>query len=418
LKIQVLSIGNEILRGHTLNTNLAFVGRLLDSYGIAIDREVCIPDTAGAITTALHSALTSADLVITIGGLGPTSDDITRTTVANYLKRNMHVDAHVQKTIAAYLVNRSIVVPEAAIRAQAMVIDNAQVLPNLHGTAPGLWCNSKYNAVVLLPGPPREFCPMFKNIVLPKLIQRSHPVYHAETIIVCGMPESHVANVIEPIIKDLSPLTVSYCAKLAQVEIQFRAAPQAKDLLCKTVSQARNVFGHAALPASCTTPVQAVGNLLLRYGLRIGTAESCTGGAIAAALTDIPGSSEYFQGAFVTYANSWKQNRVQVRPETIKQQGAVSRETAIEMLQGLLQYPDLDVGITVTGIAGPGGGTPDKPVGLVYIATGIHKTLQVTRNIFPGNREDVRQRTVSTAINQIRSDLINHAKMDDFCNPE
>jgi nicotinamide-nucleotide amidase len=368
------------------------------------------------ISATLQQELVSADLVITVGGLGPTSDDVTRPTVAAVLGCPLEPDPAVLSHIEAFLNRRNIRVPSCSLRIQAMVPRGAAALLNANGTAPGLWCSGEWGTVVMLPGPPRELIPMFETQVLPRIRELGPPAVTRCSVKVCGIPESVVAEQAEALAAEFPEVQPAYCARPSEVEVRFSGPPESEPVVRVLADRLRRALGHAALPEGVESVAEALGLLLLEAGLTVATAESCTGGGIAAALTDIPGSSRYVRGGMVTYANEWKQACLGVRPETLARHGAVSRETAEEMLLGLLRNTDADVGITVTGIAGPDGGSPDKPVGLVYVATGTGNDIQVERYLFPGNRATVRSRTVTLALNQARLQLL-HARDDEALGP-
>ncbi len=404
--VHILCIGNEILRGHTLNSNLAFIGRQLDAIGIEAARELCVPDTPDVIRRAVQEELAHADVLVTIGGLGPTSDDVTRGAVAGALGVAQHLDESVRAAIDAFLKRRGVCVPEAAVRTQAMVPEGADVLLNRNGTAPGLWCEHQGRVVIMLPGPPREFCPMVLDAVMPRLRARLRVRHIARDLCICGIGESTAAARLEAALDASANVRLAYCAQPGKLDVRLSAAPEHASELEQAVAAARAELGAHALPESCNSPAAAVAALLSERGWTLAAAESCTGGGIAAAVTDIAGASEVFAGAAVTYSNDWKTGLLGVRERTLADYGAVSEQTAAEMLDGLIERYAVEAGIVVTGIAGPSGGTPEKPVGLVFIGTAAKERRSVRRYVFPGNREAVRQRTVAAALNQLRLQLL------------
>ena len=406
MRIHVISTGNEILRGHTLNTNLAFIGDALERHGYSLDREVAVPDATAAIRQAVLEALSAADVVITIGGLGPTSDDVTRDVVAAALGLPLQLDEQVLRTIQAFLGARSRCVSSESMRVQAMVPQGAVVLENPNGTAPGLWCRQGGKVVVMLPGPPRELMPMFTASVLPRLAQVGAPSRASAGLNVCGVPEPTVAETVEAVLRDFPGVTPAYCVRFSGVDVYLTTAPDRAPSLDAALARVRAALGHGALPSGCSGLAEDVGRLLRERGLVLAVAESCTGGSLAAAVTSVPGASEFFQGGVVSYANEWKVRLLGVREETLAQCGAVSAETAAEMLAGLLERHAVQAGVAITGIAGPAGGSPEKPVGLVFIGTAAAERRQVRRYQFPGNRETIRQRAVTAALTQLRLDLL------------
>lgn len=406
MQIWVICIGNEILRGHTLNTNLAFIGNVLIQEGYEVTRECTIPDEEAVIAELLRESLGRADLVITVGGLGPTSDDMTRTVAADVLDMPLRFDSEVLERIHAFLDQRKVSVPSDALRRQAMVPQGAVVLANENGTAPGLWSDVDGHALVMLPGPPRELKPIFREHVLPRVRRTWPPELATRRCQVCGLGESSAAERVEPILEAFPGVRPAYCARPGELTLTLTAPTARQEQLDEAFALVRGRLGSHVLPLDCANVAQAVGKLLTDRGRQLATAESCTGGAIAKAITDVPGASTFFGGSFVTYANEWKESCLGVRPATLDKHGAVSRETAEEMLEGLLAKDDIDAGIVVTGIAGPSGGTPEKPVGLVFVGTGVGANRRVERCLFPGNRESVRLRTVAVALNQLRQDLL------------
>lgn len=408
MKIHVICTGTELLIGHTVNTNLQFLGHELDAAGYEIGQERTVPDGGAAIAAALRDALDAgADVVLTVGGLGPTSDDLTRDAVAAQLGLRLKFDATVHAAIVAYLGERSIRVPPEALRTQAMVPEGATPLPNRNGTAPGLWCPAPGNRlVVMLPGPPRELRPMFRDQALPRLRERGSATVLRRGFHLCGVPESVAADKVARLLTEFPGITPAYCARLGEVDVRLSAPPARADSLEAALRVVHAAFGPAALPPGCPDVAAAVADLLVARGWWLALAESCTGGWIAKTLTDRPGASRFFCGSVVSYSNDWKHTLLDVSADTLARHGAVSAETAGAMLDALFRRYEADAGIAVTGIAGPDGGTPDKPVGLVYIATGVRgRPPQVERSSFPGDRDSIRWRTVTLALNQLRLQL-------------
>lgn len=326
--IRVISIGTEILSGRTLNTNLAFMGQTLQQHGYEVESEVCVPDTPAAIETAVRHALRGADVVITSGGLGPTSDDLTRDIVAQILEKALRLDATVLAEIREFLARRHVSVPPDALRRQAMVPENATVLRNRNGTAPGLWCEAGAAALVLLPGPPQELEPMFLEAVLPRLRELGAPTVITCCLHACGVGESVVADQVEAVLAEFPGVTPAYCAQPAQVELRLAAAPEREAQLQAAAARVRECLGDTLLPPDCDGLAAAVGRLLTARGWSLAVAESCTGGSVAAAVTDTPGASAYFHGGFVTYADEWKAEQLGVAPDVLARHGAVSAATA------------------------------------------------------------------------------------------
>ena len=409
MRISILTIGSEILIGHTVNTNLAFLGDALAREGYTVSREVCIPDEPDIIRRAVLAELETADILITVGGLGPTRDDMTRQIVAQALDRELAVDQDLACTIRDYLHARHVTVQDRQVSNQASIPRGAEAIENRNGTAPGIWCPwDDDKVVIMLPGPPRELCPIFENGILPRLCKLVPPTTARRMLKVCGIPESTVAQRVENILDEKYPgLGIAYCARPSVVDVRLTADRGQKETINAAVEDLERHFGDAVLQEESEDVATSVADLLSRQDLWLATAESCTAGGIAARLTDRPGASSYLRGGFVCYVNEWKEEMLGVKSSTLAEHGAVSSETADEMLDGLLRRPDVDAGIAVTGIAGPGGGTPEKPVGLVYIGTGVNEQRAVERYVFPGDRNNVRLRTIAAGLDQLRRQLLN-----------
>jgi nicotinamide-nucleotide amidase len=409
--VSVISIGNELLNGDTLNTNLVYLGQRLADAGIPLQREFCVPDEPAAIRAALHDARAHSEVVITIGGLGPTSDDLTRAVVAADLGLELREDPRVAAAIRAYLARRGVTVPTEAVRLQALVPRSAEVLDNPNGTAPGLWCELPGPAlVVMLPGPPSEFCPMVDAAFLPRLLRRQPATQARSRVVrVAGLGESHVEARDVQTLSGLAGIEVAYCARPGCVTVRL-SAPQHPEALDAAEERLRTAFADLALPAACQTPAEHVAILLRGRGLTLATAESCTGGLIASVATDIPGSSDWFAGAVVAYANAWKENLLGVRPQTLAEHGAVSVPVVREMLAGLHERFHVAAAIAVSGIAGPAGGTPQKPVGTVVLGISVPGSVELANLSFPGNRRSVRERAAATAFVRLRQALLDHSQ--------
>jgi len=407
VRIQAICIGTELLTGHTVNTNLALMAEALDGCGYTVACEVCIPDELGVIRDTVRAGLAQADVVVTVGGLGPTCDDLTRPAVAEVLDAPLHFDAAIYRHIEEYLRRRNVPLRCEALHVQAQVPERATAIVNRNGTAPGLWCPSADggHVVVMLPGPPREFGPMFLDDVLPRLRALAPPDVARRGLRVVGVPESIVEERVDRALAGVSGLTKAYCARPLSVDVRLSASPDRAAALDAALEALRAEFGPAALDAGEASVVASIGRRLRGRGWRLATAESCTGGGIAEAITAEAGSSEFFAGGIVCYANDWKTAQLGVRPQTLAAHGAVSPETAREMLDGLMGRTGVEAAIAVTGIAGPGGATPEKPVGLVYMAIGVRDRREVHCRQFPGNRGTVRDRAVATSLILLRNAL-------------
>lgn len=396
---EVICIGTEILLGTTLNTNLSFIGLQLDDCGLSVACEVCIPDTVDDIGSALQTALNRSDLVITVGGLGPTVDDMTRETIAEILGMRLEYREDEAERIRRYFSERHVEMPESVLK-QAYVPDGAEVIDNDYGTAPGLWCPSGNAVVVMLPGPPRELKPMLNNYVLPRICEIFPPRVRRINIGISGIGESSIEACVATVLPDFPDLDVAYCVRRDKVDVRLTAAIDRMDTLESAAVAVRDVLKEYLVDPEHGV-VGSVCDEVRRRSWSLGTAESCTGGEIAKRITDLAGVSDIFKGALVTYANEAKSELLGVRPETIATHGAVSAETADEMAVGLARRLQVDAGVAVTGIAGPDGGTPDKPVGLAFISTIVQGDVRTQRYVHPGDRRRMRDRTTLAALNQL-----------------
>jgi len=411
MKVSILCIGDELLKGVTINTNQAFIGQELLSMGVVAEHSLVVADEKQPLISALDYLFTTSDVVITTGGLGPTSDDITKAVVAEYLGRDLVQNQEALDKLNAYWAKRKELrdMPPHIVD-QALVIDQAQVLQNSQGTAPGMWIpfseksSDKSKFVVMLPGPPREMKPMFSEAVMPLLKQHNGSATYNKLFYIAGQPESLVELKMQPVIEQLQNLSVAYCASYDGVKLFLRSDDEAA--VEEAAGHAKEVFADNILPEGDIDLAADIVRIMNVKNLTMSTAESCTGGKIAGRITDIPGSSAIFPGAIVVYCNEWKQNELGVKTETLETFGAVSEECVTELVNNLVEKYSTDAGIAVSGIAGPGGETETKPVGLVYIAVKFRDKCIVERYEFTGNRQAVRDRTTSKALNTLRQLLI------------
>ncbi|MBO7532722.1 MAG: CinA family nicotinamide mononucleotide deamidase-related protein, partial [Victivallales bacterium] len=404
---RIICIGDELLSGDTVNTNLAFIGEELANRGLNVSSETCVPDDLDAIQGAIRQA-DGADVLIFIGGLGPTTDDLTRASVAGYLGLQIRSDETLRQHIADYLGERhKNRIPDGYLDIQSQVIDTAELLSNDNGTAPGQLIRHNNALWAMLPGPPREIKPMFLNYLLPKILERRDSVVETLTVRVCALLESQVESKARHAIEGISGLHFAICIKKDCIMIRLsKPEDENQQALDLAKQRLQKEFGHYLLPDECLTTAHYLGLLLKERHLMMATAESCTGGGIAAAMTDTAGSSEWIVGGVVTYANEWKMNVLGVREETLQRHGAVSEATVHQMLDGLQMRFDVEAGVAVSGIAGPGGGTPEKPVGTVVIGAYAPHWRCVKTFHFSGLRDTVRQRTVNAAINLLITGLL------------
>jgi nicotinamide-nucleotide amidase len=433
VNIELLNTGSELLLGRVLNTNQQWLCRRLNDLGCAVARQVAVPDTAPAIQSAVREALGRADLVIVTGGLGPTSDDLTRDLVAQLLGKKLRLDDAVLEHIKKRFAARQLPMPKNN-EVQAMVPEGARVLANPNGTAPGLamkiedrsWemgdrklCTpssisklpSPKQWLVMLPGPPRELRPMFDHWVVP-LLRREYPPAAplvCRTLRTSGIPESQVQEKIGTPLQRLEAmgLEVGYCARVGQVDVRLSArGADAERVVQEAAAIVQKTFGPQIYGFDDEEIEAVVVRLFAERRKTLALAESCTGGAIAHRVTNVPGASAVFLGGFVTYSNALKQKCLGVRAETLAAHGAVSEPVAREMAEGARRQTGADYALAVTGIAGPGGGTADKPVGTVFLALAAESGTTVERRINAYEREAFKQLTGQQALEQLRTRLI------------
>lgn len=422
MKIELISTGSELLSGK-VNTNAAYIGLRLFNIGLSLFCVTDIGDRKQDLAKQFNIAFSRSDVIIVTGGLGPTFDDITVETAAECLRLPVYCEKKVLKSIQNYFAEKSISKIPKINERQANIIKGAEILDNRLGTAPGQMLHfetendgKKYcKTLFLLPGPPSEMKPMFEQNVEPFLKSYSSAVRKNVSLHVVGLTESAVAEAIKPVIddngfKDSYSVEFGIIAANSIIDIKFAVSGINEYIVDTAINNLKlkfesilkdNIFGYNE-----DTLASVVGKLLSDKGKTVSFAESCTGGKIASAVTDIAGSSLYFKNSVVTYSNESKIKLLGVKKETLKNFGAVSGETAEEMASGVLNLAASDYAVSVTGIAGPGGGSKFKPVGLVYAGfADINKTESFRFN-FTGTRKDIRDKTVNTVLNMLRKKLL------------
>ncbi|QQL44293.1 CinA family nicotinamide mononucleotide deamidase-related protein [Sulfuriroseicoccus oceanibius] len=400
----VITTGGELLQGHTLNTHPAFLAQALWDVGVEMTHQVTIPDSE-VIADEVGRAITQADVVIVTGGLGPTSDDITRECVASALGVGLELDPAVDSVIRSYLERRGVSVRAEQSR-QAMVPQGAEVLENPNGTAPGLWFDGlprdgvRCRFLAVLPGPPRELHPMVNELVIPRLRSAfgRGDAEVTDVLHLIGVGEADVAAAVDGPLEAIDGLRHGYCARIGEVDVRLIGKREIVDRGREVVTR---VFADRLVAAGGLVPT--VIRLLADRGWMLTTAESCTGGAIASALTDVSGASAVVDSGLVTYSNEAKMRFLGVSKQTLDEHGAVSDETCREMVLGALEASGSDVVVACTGIAGPTGGSDDKPVGTVFIGVGTRGgNVDVERCLFLGARATFKQRVVVKALDMVR----------------
>ena len=409
MKAELISIGTELLLGDIVNTNAQFLAKELATLGIDVYHQCVIGDNEERVLRAFKEAFDRCDIIITTGGLGPTQDDLTKELGAKYFNKKMILHEPSLEWIKKYLDIKD----EEALEAnkkQAYFPEGATILPNEKGTAPGAIISENNKTLIILPGPPKEMKSMFNNHVVKYLSDMTGEVIKSKTLRIFGIGESLMAKKINDIIQNSTNPTVAPYAKDYEVTLRVTAKEKSEekceDLINPKCEEIKSILGEYIYGEGETSLDTVVAELLYKKKLSISTAESCTGGMVAATLISYPGISDVFKEGAVTYSNEAKMKRLGVKEETLNNFGAVSEETAREMAEGISREAKTDIGISTTGIAGPGGGTEEKPVGLVYIGVCIKGNVIVEKFNFTGDREAVRKKATMNALNILRKELI------------
>lgn len=415
MKAEIITIGDEILIGQIIDTNSAWMAEQFNIHGIEIYQITSVHDSREHILEALKNAAEKVDLVVMTGGLGPTKDDITKKTLCEFFGSELVMHEPTLEHIRNRFVKRNIDINKLN-RDQALVPDNCIVLHNLLGTAPGLWFESNNRIFVSLPGVPFEMKYLVENEVIPRLVQtgKTKAIYH-KTILTQGIPESMLAMKIEDFENNLpANVKLAYLPSPMAVRLRLSAIGTDKAELEKMVeaevAKLQQIIPEAIYGYGNETLAEAIGKLLLAQGKTLGAAESCTGGFISHLVTSVPGCSAWYKGSVTAYANEVKQNVLGVQPETLGKFGAVSEETAREMVAGAREVLNCDFAVATTGIAGPDGGTPEKPVGTVWIAVAGPNEIATQKFVFGDNRERNILRSGQTALQFLRRVILEELK--------
>lgn len=413
-KAYLVSTGTELLLGKTIDTNSVFLAERLTNMGIKVIGKSVVGDNREHIHNAISMGINSADIVITTGGLGPTLDDLTKEVACEVLNCPMvEFEAEVKK-LREFFQKRNRNMPEINLK-QAMFPIDAKIITNKNGTAPGMYLNKSGKTLICLPGPPHEIMPMYIEEVEPLLkIDYGHNNRQSSviTLNIFGLGESQVEEMLAEIVKDPRGCSLALIAK--DGEIQLRVTAEGKDtchsqqILTELVARIKSILGDKIYGYNENTLPVVVADLLLQHNFNLAVAESCTGGLLAKMLTDLPGSSEYFWGGAVSYSDEAKTRIMGVSDNTISQYGAVSEPVAQEMAIQIRKLAGSDIGVSITGIAGPGGGNEIKPVGTVFIGVDSQRGTKVKQLHFVGNREAIRTLAAKNALDWLRKLLLNN----------
>lgn len=408
-KASIISIGNEVLSGQTIDTNAAYLSQKLLLIGIPVISSYTIGDDIEAIVRALNSAGTDAEVVLTTGGLGPTDDDLTRQAFAEFLGAELQLQTELVEKIRAFFTGRGLQMPEKN-RIQAYIPTGTKALSNNLGTAPGIMAQIKGKLFIGLPGVPSEAMQMYEESVLPELLQLpGREAVFVRKLKCFGAGESTIAEMLGPIMQRGRNPQINCTVRFGVITLHIVATAEdvdkARQMAEKDEKSLRRMLGELIYGTGEQTPAEVVGEELARQGKTLAVAESCTGGCLAKLLTDIPGASRYFTYGWVTYSNTAKTGELDVPADLIEQYGAVSEQVAAAMAQGARTKARTDFAIAITGIAGPTGGTEQKPIGLVYICVDSDSECEVKRGLFTHGREFIRLRAAQTALNMLRLKL-------------
>ena len=408
---EIITIGDEILIGQIIDTNSAWIAQQLNQYGIRLKQITSISDDKDHIVDTLNTARKRADLIITTGGLGPTRDDITKSTLAAYFNRALVMDNEVLEDVKFHFSSKGVQMPEVNTY-QALVPEGCGVIRNVNGTAPAMWIEDREQVFISLPGVPYEMKAMMSEAILPKIRDYFKvPAFYHRTILSQGVGESTLMGVIskweDQLIKE--GIKLAYLPSPGIVRLRLSAIGEQQEIQQKVDRKADElyqlipeyIFGEG------TEKLETViGKLLLEQKLTLSTAESCTGGYIAHLITSIPGSSAYFEGSVISYSNTIKQNQLGVSAETLRKHGAVSEDVVVEMAEGVKQNLNTDFALATSGVAGPDGGSAEKPVGTVWIAVSGPKRTMAQKFSFGNNRERNIRKSALQAMSMLRKEIL------------
>lgn len=410
LSAEIIAIGSELLTPLFVDTNSIYLTEQLNSIGIPVVMKAVVGDDENYLEHAIRGSLERTPVLITIGGLGPTEDDVTKKVVARVLQRQLVLNDEVLAKIQNRFKSRGVEMPANNAR-QALVLTGSDILENNHGSAPGLWISTERNHIILLPGPPSELRPMFETSCFPRLEKLAGGMALARSVFrTAGLTESALDARIAPIYTKYKNPETTILAKPGQVEVRLTArgktAEEAERLLRELGDQIEQSLENHIFARSEQSLEEVVGLYLVMKNATISVAESCTGGLLAERLTSISGSSRYFMSGVVCYSNGSKMELAGIPPLLLEMQGAVSAEVARGLAEGIRQRAGTTIGVGITGIAGPTGGSPEKPVGTVHVAVASPTETEHRRFIFPGDRGRIRWQASQVALDMVRRVLM------------
>lgn len=413
MTVELISVGTEILLGNIVNTNAAYLSEKLAALGLSCYHQSVVGDNEERLEGAIRLAVSRSDIVILGGGLGPTKDDLTKEVTARVFGKELYEDAHSKKRIQDYFtrMGKNVLITENNWK-QAMVPEGAIVIDNDNGTAPGIIIEGENGKIaILMPGPPNELKPMFENSVAPYLNQLQPEGIYSKMVKLCGMGESQAETLVADLLENQTNPTLAPYAKTG--EVHFRVTAKAVDeetanvLMEPMIDELYKRFGNLIYTIDeNVTLEESIVEILKEKGMTLTTAESCSGGLLAGRIMNVAGASAVYNEGYITYANAAKEKILGVQHATLETYGAVSKETAYEMAVGAAKAASADAALSVTGIAGPDGGTKEKPVGLVYVGCYVNGKVRVEEFRFTGNRSKNRDYAVVRALTLLREELL------------
>ncbi|OFI06975.1 putative competence-damage inducible protein [Clostridium acetireducens DSM 10703] len=409
MKAEILAVGTEILLGDIVNTNAQYISKRLADIGIYVYNQSVVGDNPNRLKKSYETAFERCNLVITTGGLGPTKDDITKEIAFDYFNKKSILNEKALKNIETYFKKTNKKMAESN-KKQAFFPKDSLIIPNFNGTAPGCIIEEKNKILIMLPGPPKEMIPMFEESVIPFLKKFQDGILISKVLRLSGIGESSAAELIDDILSNQTNPTIAPYAKEGEVIFRITAKAKSEKEAEKLIEPMKKElikrFGNNIYGEGETNLQTEVCKLLIEKNLTIATAESCTGGLLTSKLIEFPGVSKCLLEGIVTYSNTSKIKRLEVKKETLDKFGAVSAETACEMAKGIAKTSNSDIGISTTGIAGPDGHTKENPVGLVFLGLYINGTLKTKKLNLTGDRNKIRRRATIMALNWLRKEIM------------
>lgn len=410
MTVELICVGTELLLGNIVNTNAAFISEKCAMLGLSMYYQSVVGDNPGRLEEMVKTAMKRSDIIILSGGLGPTQDDLTKETVAKVMGKKLVEDKKAREEIQLFLERRGRTITENNWK-QALVPEGCQVLYNANGTAPGLIVEHDNTCAILLPGPPNELVPMFEEQVYPYLHRLQPEIICSKMIKLCGIGESSAETKILDLVEAQTNPTVAPYAKTGEVHLRITAKAEGETAAYKLMEPVEEIlqqrFGTLIYTDDPQVTLEmAIYELLKANNLTVTTAESCTGGLVAGRLINVPGISEYLKEGYITYSNEAKQKLLGVPAEILQEYGAVSVQTAEAMARGGAKAAKADLCIAVTGIAGPDGGSREKPVGLVYMSCYCQGKVYTEKNQYTGSRSKIREYAVASALTLLRQAIL------------